>query len=87
MSLRVAFDPFARRDPTHAIDIKGRNGLIIASYRVSELPIRNRAGADFIYGLLDASVLEDHDLKTNDRVHLVANSMTTRFLDGLPQDR
>ena len=25
MVLRVAFDPFARRDPTHAIDIRGRS--------------------------------------------------------------
>jgi hypothetical protein len=81
LTLQVAFDPFARRDPIHAIDIRGRNDLIIASYRVSELPIRNRAGADFIYGTLDASVLEDHGLKTNDRVHLVANSMTDAVLE------
>lgn len=81
LTLRVAFDPFARRDPAHAIDIKGRNGLIIASYRVGELPIRNRAGADFVYGALDAPVLEEHGLKTNDRAHLVANPMTDAILE------
>ena len=81
LTLRVAFDPFTRRDPSHAIDFKGRNGLIIASYRVSELPIRNRAGADFIYGTLVAPVLEDHGLKTNERVHLVANPMTDAILE------
>jgi hypothetical protein len=81
LTLRVAFEPFTRRDPSHAVDVKGRNGLIIASYRVSELPIRNRAGADFIYGTLDAEVLEDHGLKTNERVHLVANPMTDAILE------
>jgi hypothetical protein len=81
LTLRVAFDPFARRDPTHAIDIKGRNELTIASYRVGELPIRNRAGADFIYGSLHAPVLEDHGLKTNERVHLVANPLTDTILE------
>jgi len=79
--LSVAFDPFARRDALHAVDVKGRNGLIIASYRVGELPIRNRAGADFIYGVLDAPALEDQGLKTNDRVHLVANPMTDAVLE------
>ncbi|MGO9150089.1 MAG: hypothetical protein ACLP1E_00335 [Acidimicrobiales bacterium] len=83
MVLRVAFDPFARRDPTHAVDVRGRNGLIIASYRVSELPIRNRAGADFIYGVLDAPVFEEHGLKTNDRVHLVANSLADAVLEWI----
>jgi hypothetical protein len=83
LRLRVAFDPFARRDPSHSVDVKGHNGLIIASYRVSELPIRNRAGADFIYGTLDAPVLEDHGLKTNDRVHLVANPLADAVLEWI----
>ena len=81
LTLRVAFNPFTRRDPTHAVDIKGRNGLIIASYRVGLLPIRNRAGADFIHGELDAAVLEDYGLKTNDRVHLVSNPMADAILE------
>ncbi len=81
LTLRIAFDPFSRRNPMHAIDVKGRNGLIIASYRVGELPIRNRAGADFVYGVLDAAVLEDHGLKTNDRVHLVTNPLADAVLE------
>jgi hypothetical protein len=83
LALRIAFDPFNRRDPMHAVDVRGRNGLIIASYRVSELAIRNRAGADFIYGQLDSPVLEEHGLKTNDRVHLVANPMTDAILEWI----
>jgi len=83
LQLRVAFDPFQRRDPRHSIDIKGRNGLIIATYRVAELPIRNRAGADFIYGVLDAPVLEELGLKTNERVRLVANSMSDAVLEWI----
>ena len=81
LNLRVAFDPFVRRNPTHAIDIIGRHGLIIASYRVGELPIRNRAGADFIYGKLYCPCLEDHGLKTNERVHLVSNPLADAVLE------
>lgn len=83
LQLRVAFDPFARRDPSHSVDIKGQHGLIIASYRVAELPIRNRAGADFIHGTLDAPILEDQGLKTNDRVHLVPNPLADGVLEWM----
>lgn len=83
LRLRVAAEPFKRRDTSHSIDIRGRHNLIIANYRVSELPIRNRAGADFIYGELAAPVLEDLGLKQNDRVRLVSNDLSDAILEWI----
>jgi hypothetical protein len=78
--LEVAEQPFRRMDASHAIDIKGRHGLTIASYLVTELPIRNRAGADFIFGELDCPALDDLGLRQNDRQRLVSNEVTDAVL-------
>jgi hypothetical protein len=83
--LDVAEEPFRRFDASHAIDIKGRHGLTIASYRVTELPIRNRAGADFIYGELDCPAVDDLGLRQNNRQKLVPNDITDAILIWLAE--
>lgn len=81
LQLNVAADPFTRIDLSHAIDIRGRNGLVIASYRVRELPIRNRVGAEFIYGALDCPALDELGLRSNARDKLVPNDITDAVLE------
>jgi hypothetical protein len=83
LTLSVAAEPFSRRDPTHVIDIKGKHDLTIATYLFTELPISNRAGADFIYGVLRCRALEDLGLKQNDRQKLVRDDITEVVLEWL----
>jgi hypothetical protein len=81
LTLRVAAAPFPRRNSSWSIDVLGRRSLIIANYKISELPIHNKAGADFIYGELTAPALEVHGLKQNDRQKLVPNDISEAVLE------
>jgi hypothetical protein len=83
LTLYVAADPFGKKDPEHVVDIKGKHDLTIATYPVAELPISNRVGAEFIYGVLRCPALEDLDLKQNDRQKLVRNDITDAVLDWI----
>lgn len=83
LTLYVAADHFGRKDPEHVVDIKGKHDLTIATYPVVELPISNRVGAEFIYGVLRSLALEDLDLKQNDRQKLVRNDITDAVLDWI----
>jgi hypothetical protein len=76
-------EEYLRRNPSHVIDIKGKHGLTIATYRVTELPVQNRVGADFIHGFLECEALEDHGLKTNKRDKLVVNDISDAALEWI----
>lgn len=81
LHLNVSEDPFSKNDLSHSIDIRGRFGLVIASYKVRELPIRNRVGAEFIYGELDCPALDELGLRSNTRDKLVPNDITDAVLE------
>ena len=81
LTLQVAASPFGRHDAAHAIDVEGKHGIVIATYRITELPITKPVGADFIYGVLDCEALDDHGLRQNDRQKLVPNDITDAILE------
>lgn len=83
LTLDVAEDVFGRHDPAHSIDVTGRHGIVIASYRVLELPIKRPIGAEYIYGVLECPALDDHGLRQNDRQKLVPNDITEAVLTWL----
>jgi len=80
--LRTAAKPFPRRGDDAAlncIDVRGKRS-VIASYRMHELGVANYQGAAFVYGTLEAPVLEEIGLKTNERRKLPENDYSAAVL-------
>jgi hypothetical protein len=85
--LKTSEDPFSKKDNIlNSIDIIGKVG-IVASYQISELNVKNKIGADFIYGECKCSILELEEVSSvqNDRTKLVENNYSLALLNWISQ--